>query len=218
VVLLVFLATSAGAQQPERLGPDISPPRAARRIMPSYSETARDLRIEGKVTIHAIVRKDGGVEVIEVKQGLGYGLDENAVLALRRLKLAPATKNGAPIDVEMDIAVDFSLNDPSQVEPRKELPSGRRSFCERRTNLTIVSRVVPQSTEAARAAGITGTVVLDASVQTDGHVDVIRVRKSLGFGLDAAAIAAIDKWTFRPATCNGEPQETTLTVEMNFSK
>jgi len=210
----MFLATIAGGQQ--RLGPDISPPRALTKIIPSYSETARDLRIEGKVIIQAIVRKDGAVEVIGVKQGLGYGLDENAVLALRRLKLSPATKNGIPVDVEMDIAVDFSLDDPNFAEPRNERPPVKR-FCERRTNPTPVSRVQPQLTDAARAAGITGTVILDTMVQTDGHVDVIRVRKSLGFGLDSAAIAAISKWVFRPATCDGAPEDTMLTVDMNFS-
>jgi TonB family protein len=59
-------------------------------------------------------------------------------------------------------------------------------------------------------------VVLDSTVKADGHVDVIRVRRSLGFGLDAAAIAAIDKWTFRPATCDGKSQDTTLNIEVNF--
>jgi len=214
VFLFVFLAAATFAQQAERLGPGISPPRAAAKIIPSYSDTARERRIEGKVIIHAIVRKDGAVEMIGVKEGLGYGLDENAVLALRRLKLSPAVKNGVPIDIEMDIAVDFNLNDPNQVEPRNERPPGK--FCRQRTYPTVVSRIEPQLTDAARAAGITGTVVLDSTVKADGHVDVIRVRRSLGFGLDAAAIAAIDKWTFRPATCDGKSQDTTLNIEVNF--
>jgi TonB family protein len=216
VVIFVLLANTASAQQPERLSPDIVPPRAITKIYPRYSDTARDLRIEGTVIVQAIVHKSGAIEVLGLRQGLGYGLDENAVLAMRRMRFQPAIRNGTPVDVEMDIAVKFSLDDSRLLESQEERPFPKSRFCERMSDPVPVSRVHPELTRAARDAGISGTVAIDATVQTDGSVEVIRVRNSLGYGLDSAAIAAIGKWIFRPATCNGAPRETTLAVEVNF--
>src|SRR5262245_13081227 len=110
LTLVLLFAATGFAQVPERLGPDITPPSALSKVNPLYSATARTIGIEGKVILDAIVHKDGRVEVLGVKQGLGYGLDENARLAVRRLQLTPAKKNDEPVDVAMDIAVEFNLD------------------------------------------------------------------------------------------------------------
>ena len=101
------------AQQPERLGPGITPPWTLSRVSPQYSDTARAIGIEGTVIIEAVVHKDGRLDVLGVKQGLGYGLDENALLAVRHLRLLPATKNNEPVDV----AMDMSSTPPNRISP-----------------------------------------------------------------------------------------------------
>jgi TonB family protein len=44
-----------------------------------------------------------------VLQGLGYGLEQRAIDAVRQWRFAPATRKGAPVDVLVEIAVEFTL-------------------------------------------------------------------------------------------------------------
>jgi len=82
---------------------------------------------------------------------------------------------------------------------------------------TIVSRVEPQYSEEARKARYQGTVVLEAIVRRDGTVDIVRVVRSLGFGLDENAIRALKQWRFRPGMMNGQPVDISLNIEVNFN-
>jgi periplasmic protein TonB len=61
------------------------------------------------VVLSAIVRKDGSIEILKVVRGLGLGLDENAIQALRQWKFRPGMRNGVPVDVALNIEVNFSL-------------------------------------------------------------------------------------------------------------
>src|SRR5215472_1828958 len=81
----------------------------------------------------------------------------------------------------------------------------------------VTQKVDPQYTDAARAAGIQGKVTLQATIDVDGTPHVARVVRSLGFGLDENAIAALEQWRFRPAQKGGSPVETTLNIQVNFN-
>ena len=76
---------------------------------PPYSEEARKAKYQGVVVLSAIVRKDGTIEIVKVVRGLGLGLDENAIQALKQWKFRPGMKNGVPVDVALNIEVNFSL-------------------------------------------------------------------------------------------------------------
>src|SRR3989441_9225508 len=82
---------------------------------------------------------------------------------------------------------------------------------------TIMSRVEPQYSETARAARVQGTVVLEAVISADGVPRVVRVVRSLGYGMDESAIAALERWRFNPARKDGVPVNVSLNVESNFN-
>jgi len=82
---------------------------------------------------------------------------------------------------------------------------------------TIIKKVDPQYSEEARKARYQGTVVLEAIVQKDGSVQIVRVVRSLGFGLDEKAIEALRQWRFSPAKQNGVPVPVALNIEVNFN-
>src|SRR5882672_9748848 len=70
----------------------------------------------------------------------------------------------------------------------------------------------PQPVEtppAAAAEGTTdtGTVVLLVTVGADGLVRDVSVAQTAGPALDAAAVAAVMRWKFRPALRDGQPFE-----------
>jgi periplasmic protein TonB len=58
-------------------------------------------------------------------------------------------------------------------------------------------------TEAARAAGVEGVVVLDLVVGEDGRARDVKVIEGLGHGLTASAVAAVKACRFTPGERNG---------------
>jgi TonB family protein len=82
---------------------------------------------------------------------------------------------------------------------------------------TVLSRVEPQYSPAARAAKLQGTVVLECVIDEQGIPKVLNVVRSLDPDLDKNAIAAIEQWRFRPGTRNGIPVKVALNIEVNFN-
>jgi len=81
---------------------------------------------------------------------------------------------------------------------------------------SLLYKLDPEYTEEARFAKYSGTVVLYLEVGPDGIGRNIRVVKGIGLGLDECAIAAIEKWRFKPATEDGAPVTVQAHVEVNF--
>jgi TonB family protein len=92
-----------------RVGGGVSAPTVLSRVEPQYSEEARKSRYQGTVLLEAIVRKDGTVQIVRVVRGLGFGLDENAIAALSKWRFRPGMRNGTPVDVSLNIEVNFNL-------------------------------------------------------------------------------------------------------------
>jgi len=79
------------------------------RVEPEYSEEARKARYEGTVVLEAVVRRDGKIDVVHLVRSLGFGLDQNAIDALKKWRFRPATKGGAPVDSIVSVEVRFNL-------------------------------------------------------------------------------------------------------------
>ena len=80
----------------------------------------------------------------------------------------------------------------------------------------IVYRIDPTYSEDARKARYQGTVVIEAIVKKDGSVDVIRVVRSVGYGLEERAMNALRQWKFNPARRNGQAVDVAVNIEVNF--
>jgi TonB family protein len=92
-----------------RVGGGVTPPSVIQRIEPQYSEEARKARYQGTVVLEAIVRKDGTCDILRIVRSLGFGLDENAIQALKQWRFRPGMRNGVPVDVALNIEVNFNL-------------------------------------------------------------------------------------------------------------
>ena len=85
-------------------------PQVLQQPKPSYTEKAKEARIEGIMLVSAVIRKNGSVDQIKVIKGLGYGLDESAVNTIsREWKFKPGTLNDEPVDVSVVMEVSFRL-------------------------------------------------------------------------------------------------------------
>jgi TonB family protein len=94
---------------PYRPGSGVQPPRLLREVRADYTDAARRSGITGDVVLEIVVRYDGSVGDVRVVRRLGGGLDERAVQAVRQWRFAPATRQGAPVDVVVEVAVEFRL-------------------------------------------------------------------------------------------------------------
>jgi periplasmic protein TonB len=74
----------------------------------------------------------------------------------------------------------------------------------------------PNFSDEARKSKTQGRVELMLVVGKDGRTYNIRVRQSLGMGLDEKAIEAVRTWRFKPATLNGAPVATQIAVDVDF--
>ena len=81
----------------------------------------------------------------------------------------------------------------------------------------LLKRVEPIYPEMASAAQLTGLVILEATVGTDGCVEGVKVLRSRHPFLDKASVDALKQWQYSPLVLNGIPTPFVLTVTFNFS-
>ena len=94
---------------PFRPGSGITPPSLLREVKPDYTEDARRRGISGDVELEIVVRSDGTVGDVRLQRGLGAGLDQRAIDAVRQWRFSPARRQGVPVDVLVEVAVEFKL-------------------------------------------------------------------------------------------------------------
>ena len=76
---------------------------------PAYTEEGRKQGIDGEVRLEVLFSAAGRVHVIRVLQGLGYGLDEQAVKAAEQIRFKPASHAGQPVDSTAVVHIIFQL-------------------------------------------------------------------------------------------------------------
>jgi TonB family protein len=77
---------------------------------PDYSQEAKKKKIEGDVWLEILVTPNGDVTEAKVTKSLGYGLDEEAVKAVKKWRFRPLMgPDGQPIKLVATIQVRFQL-------------------------------------------------------------------------------------------------------------
>ncbi|MCA1573077.1 MAG: energy transducer TonB [Acidobacteria bacterium] len=76
---------------------------------PQYTEEARKNQITGTVVLRAVFTSGGQVTNIRSVSGLPYGLTERAIAAARQIKFSPATKDGRPVSMYIQLEYNFNL-------------------------------------------------------------------------------------------------------------
>jgi TonB family protein len=106
-----------GAAQPQlpkpiRVGGNIRVPRKTLDVHPVYPKTMRDAGREAVVPIEAIIGADGSVTSVRVLTAqIHPDFAIAAVDAVRQWKFTPTLLNGAPVEVVMNVSVEFRLSD-----------------------------------------------------------------------------------------------------------
>ncbi len=105
--ILNFTEMRTNTEGPRLASSDVSAPGPVRKVDPKYPPTLIKERVEGEVVLYAVIRRDGSVDSIQLVHGIDEQLDANAMEALSQWKFRPATRQGAPVELEAIVHIPF---------------------------------------------------------------------------------------------------------------
>jgi protein TonB len=94
---------------PMHIGGSVLPPSLLFHVDPEFSEEARKAKFSGDVQVYLWVDEQGNPSHVKVIRGVGMGLDEKAVEAVRQYKFKPAMRDGKPVKVDLYVNVNFQI-------------------------------------------------------------------------------------------------------------
>lgn len=100
--------TGGGAYRP---GNGVVSPRLLQEVKPNYTADAMRAKIQGVVTLEAVVLADGSVGNVSIIRSLDptFGLDQEAIKTVRKWRFAPGTRFGQAVPVLVEIEMTFTL-------------------------------------------------------------------------------------------------------------
>lgn len=239
---LLFLAAAPGSQDASPGLADLAAAGLVEDVRRLLAEGTPDLEAtdEGGWTplMHAV---EGGHDEI-VALLLGAGADPERRNAAGETPLHRAARGGreASARLLLEAGADFKLQDNEGRTPLYRAIERRRADVIELLQLAaqaegkgaisqapfgslapaapprIVESVPAPYTQAARAAGVEGTVVLMVLVRRDGSVGAANVSRGLEPSLDESARRAVRQWKFAPAMRDGRTIDVVLEVEVSF--
>ena len=93
----------------KRIGGSVTKPELVYSVEPEFSDEARRAKMSGDVDVYLWVDEHGNPTHVRVAHGIGMGLDERAVEAVKQYRFKPAMENGKPVAVEMYVVVNFQI-------------------------------------------------------------------------------------------------------------
>jgi periplasmic protein TonB len=113
VLICLFALTVAVAAQDTIYEPGngVTLPSVVKQVKAEYTTEATDAHIEGTVALSAVVLADGSVGDVAVTRSLDatYGLDAQAVKAMKQWQFKPGTKDGKAVAVRVAVNITFTL-------------------------------------------------------------------------------------------------------------
>lgn len=149
---------------PRSAGPCANQPKVISRVEPIYTEEARAAKLEGTIRMQMVIGTDGLASDIHIVKGLGMGLDEAAVSAVKQWKFEPGTLEDKPVAVYATMEVNFGLSDKKQpvkesVEPKPPTDGGAKPAAGPESTTEVSSApLVPPSDAAPKPVHISTAV------------------------------------------------------------
>lgn len=95
--------------------PDVTVPKLLHRVNAEYPAGARHFGARGSITVNVLITREGRVRSPVIVEALPAPTLAYATLeALRQWKFEPGKRGGEPVDVELELVVDFRLSGPSR--------------------------------------------------------------------------------------------------------
>jgi TonB family protein len=159
-----------------------------------YSEEARIAGLEGRIRLYIVVAEDGTAQNPRVIRGLGLGLDEMAIEAVRGWRFQPGTKEEKPVRVAATVEVNFRL-----------LPLVRWRLTGVSFQLLVRgSRPVLTKVEYPPISSQKASFTLSLEIDEAGVPQKLHLEQSSDEQLGSALTAAVQNWRFSSAVQDGK--------------
>ena len=142
----------------------------------------------------------------------GPGVDVGAGTGETKAKTPGDGETHKPEAVKKPTAV----KKPGQADEPHDPGEGPAPCTEDASKPEPIQKTDIEYTEEARANGVEGRLVLKITIDENGAVTDVAVASSVDPSLDAAAIAAVKQWRFKPSTKCGKPVAGTYTLARRF--
>jgi TonB family protein len=189
LLLLTFFIAKIGLGQ---LAIPVTQPELISKSEPGYTDEARRAEVNATAAVHLIVGTDGVPQEVEILHGMGFGLDESALAAVKTWRFKPATQQGVPMRVPANVEVSFQLLNGSHAGQSASLnftlPEGA-SRPELREGTMPVNPPSPSPAGQMRAT---------LTVDVDGVPKDVTL-ETTDPGLEDYEKLQIRSWRFRPA-------------------
>lgn len=108
VIIVASSAIGGAGSRRVKVGGDVKPPVKLVDAKPVYPEDARAAGIAGVVILGIVIGEDGSVSETQVLRSIPE-LDQAAIEAVSQWKYEPTVLKGEPVEVEMTVTVNFTL-------------------------------------------------------------------------------------------------------------
>ncbi len=193
---------------------DVKPPSLIHSVDPEYPEEAAKAGVEGTVIIEARADEKGNVDAVRILRSVP-ALDDAAVAAVKKWKYEPMTINGKPVKVLFTVTVKFRLGQEGRDKLIEKFDRGAVKAEGGIQPPKLVHMVEPVYPPQARAAGISGIVILAVKTDAAGNVQDAMILKSIP-QLNRAAIDCVKKWKYEPLVLDGKATPVVFTVTVRF--
>ena len=211
------------------------------KVAPEYPPDLKQRGQDGEVVLNYVVDAKGDVQNAHAQSSSDRGFENAALDAVRRWKFTPGVANGQLTATAQNVTIRFRLLPEGSRSARSQIQTPEVD----RTGtgvLTIVDTKpqalpevspayalkdvdVPPSPTAQSPAvypadlkrlGTEGNAEIAFVVDENGNVQNVRVLSSSQREFEPAAMAAIQKWKFRPGRKGGKAVPVTMSVLLNF--
>jgi TonB family protein len=181
----------------------LSEPKLVSQVHAGYSEIAKKLGVEGRVSLTVDVMPDGTVSNPRIDRSLGYGLDQKAIEAMLKWRFKPAMKYGKAVSYPIAVPFDFRLSGSKAPGAWSLGPMVFKS--EDGLSAPVLKdglrpKAVPDLSDES--------VILEFTVDPEGLVKNVRSINGSNSMSDILA-GYLSNWNFEPAMKGGRPAEAT---------
>ena len=170
--------------------------------------------------VQASLRGETGLNILTVREALNTFTDA-ALVSVRQWRYDPPAEAPLTFDVPVRIgkAPEIMAFKAAGPAPKDTIVRSDDTALRVGGNIkapTKIRDVRPAYPPIARAANVTGVVILEVRIGPDGHVEDAHVLRSIPL-LDEAALDAVKQWEFTPTLMNGQAVPIIMIVTVNFT-
>jgi TonB family protein len=184
--------------------PKFKPAALTHKVEPEYTPEARAAGLQGTLTLYVEVDASGKPSEIEVMEGLGMGLDEAAMNAVRQWQYQPNPDAADLFQDGFELELPFRLDTPAPWFVAGQHYKFSTADLERYGDMPqpVAIHYVAPDPSACREPG---TTVVRLTVGKDGTPHDVHLAPEEGAAGDAA-VKAVQSWKFKPVHGKGKAE------------